>query len=284
MSAMKKLFAPVEELENVTKKATATRVVVKRACLGSTARAPCSTSTAHKRTSWSGYAANAHSARCGGHLPAKYTGAAPRVRLQPVDEDLQPQEEHEAQVLFKFSVEPVQCGGHPCAGRMDATNAEKMVAAAEKRAMARAQAVVAHAAEQLFKVVNHMHSRLHIEVQKTGGEFHNCISVETSRQIVPIVRRSTSPTTPVGEAVRAGRRELALYSPDELRSNMETRAKAAETASKSLAKKLSSLLMEVTSNASDVQKRPGDFRGPRRVQCSSRRPLHQVHGAVRGAA
>ena len=245
MSAVKKLFAGVEELENITKKATATRVEWGERTVPWYDSGPRAfNSTAHKDIMEWVRGERAEFRNLVDIFLPKYPALrqSREYDLQDLfnEKDFPDPQDMKHKFYFKFSVEPVpNAEDIRVLDGIDAADAEKMVAAAEKRAMARAQAGVAHAAEQLFKVVNHMHSRLTVGPKDKGGEFRDSL-IENISAIIPIMPTLNITNDPELAKLCAQAEKLALYSPDELRSNMETRAKAA-TASKSLAKKLSSL-------------------------------------------
>lgn len=252
VSATKHLFAGVPELEAITKKATVIRVAWGERTVPWYDNGPRAFNSAAYMDTMAWIKGEREEFR---NLVNVFLPKYPALResrqfdLQDLfDEKEFPQpSEMRDKFYFNFSVEPVpNAADLRILDGFDQVDVDKMVANAEKRATARAQAGVAHAAQQLFKVVQHMHNRLTVysktkaeDPEAKSGKFRDSL-VENIAAIVPIMPVLNITNDPELAKLCAEAQKLALYSPDELRANDTTRAKAAKE-SKALAKKLSDL-------------------------------------------
>ncbi len=245
MSAVKHLFAGVAELEAINKKATATRVAWGKRTVPWYDTGPRAFNSAayFDIAEWIRGEKQEFRNLVDAFLP-KYPAlrASREFDLQDLfnDDEFPRPSDMADKFYFKFSVDPVpDAQDIRVLEGFDGQDVSKLVENAEKRATRRAQEGVAHAAKMLFDVVNHMHSRLAVGPKDKGGEFRDTL-IENISAIIPIMPTLNITNDPELAKLCAQAEKLALYSPDELRANMETRAKAA-TASKALATKLSKM-------------------------------------------
>lgn len=248
VSAVKHLFAGVTELEKVNKKATAIRVEWNRRTVPWFDSGPRAFNSAGYMDMMEWVRGERAEFKM---LKDEFLKAYPSLRanrqfdLQDLfDEKEFPEpDDLKYKFYFSFSVDPVpNAQDIRILDGFDQEQVGKLVEKAEQRALSRAQAGVEAAAEKLYEVVQHMHGKLKVQPGMKGAEFRDSL-VENIAALVPIMPTLNITNDPKLAALCEKAKELTLYSPDELRSNVEKRAEAAKK-SKSLAKQLADMFAD----------------------------------------
>lgn len=245
VSAVKRLFAGVKELEDINKKATFVRVEFGKRTVPWFDNGP-------RAFNASGYFdmmewVKEQRAEFKG-IVSRFLPLYPSLRANRQfelgdlfnDKDFPNPDEMQYKFYFKFDVSTVPNADdiRIVEGFSD-EDAAALTEYVEKKTQKKVQDALGHAAQRLYEVVQHMHKKLNVKAGDTGGEFRNTLT-ENIADLVALMPTLNVTNDPTLKKLTDEAYKMSMYSPDELRGDDTKRVKAAAEA-KSLAKKLSDL-------------------------------------------